>query len=302
LGLLPQRKLALAPRFVAARLAVALVPSAAIGLLGLWGLGLAALDVHRLRTQDEIVARGVAAEHPRVDIVRDAAWMMFRARRYEVAFEDAEGRTHARTLREHDLSISPLVVEGPPEVHYDPADPRRVAVGFARQNVPAQWAAVMLLGTLGALAVALGLGLFVRLSRPLRAAWRSSVAREEKVARVVAAVPFRDAAGAPTGALQLRLSVEGEETIALGGYREAAGETRARGSGSGSGSALDLVTAADDPPLYLDASQQSALVVVGPGAPPVVVRQSGHPFVLSPRERAELEARVGALRASRAAA
>jgi hypothetical protein len=299
-GLLPHRKLALAPGFVASRLALALVPSAAIGALGLAGLGLAAADVNRLCTQDEIVAQGVAAAHPRVDIVRDASWMMFRARRYEIAFEDAAGRAHARTLREHDLSIAPLVVEGPPEVHYDPADPSRVAVGFARQNVRAQWAAVTLLGAVGALLAGCALALFARLSRPLRAAWRSRCAREERVARVISAEPFRDAAGVPTGVLELRLSLEAGDAMGAWGYREPAGATRARGPGSER--ALDIVTSAHDPPLYLDPAGRSALVVVSEGVPPVVVRRSGHPFVLSLEERAELKARVETLRGAHHAA
>ncbi|GAB4212763.1 MAG: hypothetical protein OHK0013_35900 [Sandaracinaceae bacterium] len=296
MGLLPQRTLALAPGFVVARLAVALVPSLALGALGIGGIGLAAADVARLLSQDAIVAEGVAAAHPRVDIVRDASWMMFRARRYEVSFQDARGDTHTHTLREHDLSIPVLVVEGPPEVHYDPRDPSRIAVGFARQNVRAQWAAVALLSTVGALAIAAALALLLRLSRPLLAAWRSTGAREEKVARVLSARPFHDASGAPTGALELELSIDSGECLGTWGYRQAAPVPHRRATPDRT---FVLVTAPHDPPIYLDASERSTLVVVGEGAAPVVVRRSGHPFVLSAEERAELDARVEAMRRTR---
>jgi hypothetical protein len=300
-GVLPQRKLTLARRFVAARLAVALAPSLPVAALGAWALSLAGEDAHRLLTQEELAAHGVEASHPRVDIERDAALMMFRARRYEVAFEDASGRAHSTTVREHDLSITPLVVEGPPHVRYDPEDPSRVSVAFARQNVRAQWAAVALLSSVGVLALAIAAWLALRLSRPLRAAWSLATRRQERIAKVLSSQPFLDSSGARTGALHLTLALEDGPVAETATYRALSVHAEAPSAGSASRALrrpVEVVTSADDPPVYLGAREHAALVLTredGEGAP-LVVRRSGHPFVLTADERVELAARVEALR------
>lgn len=299
MGLLPSRKLTLAPRFVAARLAVALVPSLPVAALGACALALGAEDAHRLLTQDDVAARGVEAAHPRVDIERDAALMMFRARRYEIAFEDARGQARHATVREHDLSIAPLVVEGPPSVRYDPEDPSRVSVGFATQNVRAQWAAVALLSGAGALALALASWLALRLSRPLRFAWSLATRRQERVAKVLAAQPLLDSGGARTGAVHLTLALDDASAAEAATYRDHAAHGSSATVRGARARPVQLVTSASDPPVYLDARELAALVLVGQdgAGTPLVVRRSGHPFTLSSEERVTLAARVEALRA-----
>ncbi len=299
---LPERDLSLDRRFVARRLALALAPALGLSVLGGAAAALTWEDVTRLRAQEEIATQGVRAEHVRVDIERDVSFFLFRARRYEVSFADHGGHAHAMRVREHDVSIAPLVVEGPPEVRYDPHDPSRISVGFARQNVGAQWAAVTLLGSVAALCFALAGLVFRSLSRPWRRARGAARAgRAEHTARVVAAQASLDSAGQPTGEQHLVLALEPKLEEHLDSYRDH-GVHVAFSSGRGSAVRFEIVTDAADPPCFVDPAGERVLVVSGADALPTVVRQSGHPFVLDETERRELRGRSPWRSSSRAPA
>jgi len=285
---LPERDLSLDRRFVVSRLALALAPTLGLAALGAAGLVLTWEDVERLRSQDEIAARGIRAEHVRVDIERDVSFFLFRARRYEISFADDTGRAHSVRVREHDVSIAPLVVEGPPDVRYDPADASRISVGFARQNVGAQWAAVALLGSVATLFLALAGLVFRALSRTLRNARGAARAgRVERMARVVSSQDSLDSAGRPTGEQHLVLAIEQIAVEHLDSYRAHGVQTESRETREGAAS-FELVTDRADPPCFLDPAGDRLLVVTGAGTVPTVVRRSGHPFVLDERERREL--------------
>lgn len=281
---LPDRPLALDRRFVAAQGAAIAVPVLALVALGSTALALTAEDLARLSTQEEVLASGVQAERPRVDIERDVSLFVFRARRYEIDFADREGHTHHVRVREHDVSVAPLVVTGPPEVHYDPHDPTRVAVGFARQNVGAQYAAIVLLGAIGVALFGLAGWAFTRVSRTLRRARAASLQLTTTSARVTALERFHDSRGEPTGELRLVLALEQRSHEARDTYREH-GEPAQIATVSARSRRLDLVTPAGDPPIFLDAVGSRVLVVRTASGEPVLVRRSGHPFALDASER-----------------
>lgn len=264
------RPVALKRGFLLRRLLVASVPASLALALGLAGLGLACEDAHRLLTQEDVVARGVRAPWARVDIVRDLSFSVFRARRYELEFKDLGGRIHRAVVRERDVALAPLIVEGPAVVHYLPSSPRRVAVSFARQNVGAQWCAVGVLGALGALAVMCAAMLGARLGRPIRAARAALKGGAWSVARVVRVRDSRDSSGVLTGERELTCVLEPRTGSA--GYRES-GRLRAPSSAS-----FRFVTSASDPPRYVDANGDRLWVLVAPSGVPVAVRRSGHPF------------------------
>lgn len=285
---LPDRPLALDRRFVLAQASLVALPVLMLATLGSAALTLTAEDLARLSTQDVVRREGVRAEHPRVDVERDLSLFLFRARRYEVDFEDARGDSHHARVREHDVSIAPLVITGPPEVHYDPRDPSRIAVGFARQNVGAQHAAVALLGSVGLGFFLLAAWASVRLSRRLRSARSASHGLVAGSATVLSLEHSYDSRGEPTGELRLVLALERRV--------EESGDTyRARGASidahriDGRSEQLVRTTPSSDPPIFLDASASRLLVVTSRGEP-VLVRRSGHPFVLAPEERDALAA------------
>jgi len=297
---LPERDLSLDRGFAARRLALALAPTLGLAALGGAAAVLTWQDVTRLRAQDEIATHGTRAEHARVDIERDVSFFLFRARRYDVSFADQGGHAHDIRVREHDVSIAPLVVEGPPEVRYDPADPSRISVGFARQNVGAQWAAVTLLGSVAALCFALAGLVFRALSRPWRAALGAARAgRAEHTARVVASQASLDSAGQPTGDQHLVLALEQRVDEHLDSYRAHGVDTEVA-RGLGSAASFDIVTDPADPPCFVDPAGERVLVVLGAGAFPVVVRQSGYPFALDESERRQLLGRAPWRSSSRA--
>lgn len=286
---LPERPLSLDRRFVASRVLAAALPAAGLAALGIAALSLTLDDAARLAQQDGIAAHGVRAEHPRVDIERDVSFFVFRARRYDVSFEDAHGTTHAQRVREHDVSVAPLVVEGPPEVHYDPSDPSRIAIGFARQNVGAQHAAIALLGGTGALFLALA-GLALALfTRGLRRARAAGLSGRPGVAEVISLERSFDSRGELTGELHLTLAPMRAAAAAArehDTYRERA--RKAAHLEPSRGLSVSAATPAGDGPVFLDAACSRVLVALTPSGEPVLVRRSGHPYRLEPSEQAEL--------------
>jgi hypothetical protein len=286
---LPDRPLALDRRFVLAHATATSIPVLVLAALGSAALALSAEDVARLSTQDALHREGVRAEHPRVDIERDVSLFVFRARRYEVAFEDARGEPHHARVREHDVSLAPLVVTGPPDVRYDPRDPSRISVGFAHQNVGAQHAAVALLASIGLSFFALAGWALARVSRALRRARDAARRLDPASATVLAMERSFDSRGEPTGELHLVLALERRVREAHDSYRshDATGETRAIDAHA---PRLDLVTPADDPPIFLDPSGTRVLLATTTRGEPVLVRRSGHPFVLTDEERDALTA------------
>jgi hypothetical protein len=283
---LPERPLSLDRRFVALRVLAATLPAAALAALGLAALSLTLDDAARLDEQDQIAAHGVRAEHPHVDIERDVSFFVFRARRYDVRFEDASGATHAQRVREHDVSVAPLVVEGPPEVHYDPSDPSRIAIGFARQNVGAQHAAIALLGVTGALFLGLAALALAFFSRGLRRARAGGLTGRAGVGEVLSLERSFDSRGELTGELHLTLAPMHASLEAHDSYRERAGRgAHLEGSRTERSTAI---TPAGDEPVFLDAACTRVLVVMTRDAQPVLVRRSGHPYRLTPAEQSEL--------------
>ncbi len=286
---LPDRPLSLDRRFVVAQSFAIAIPVLALTTLGGSALVLTADDVSRLATQDLVRAEGVRAEHPRVDIERDLSFFVFRARRYEVAFDDAQGVAHHARVREHDVSIAPLIVTGPPEVHYDPNDPSRVAVGFARQNVGAQRAAVGLLGAVGLGFLALAAWALARFSRRLRQASAAARGLRTASAAIIALERSFDSRGDATGELRLVLALEDRVSESRDTYRERSEPAEVSVLGARA-RRIDVVTPAGDPPIFLDAASTRVLVATTPSGEPVLVRRSGHPFALSPAEREALTA------------
>jgi hypothetical protein len=285
----PRRPLPLDRRFVASSLLVAGLPAAALAALGAVALTLTLEDAERLRRQDEIMQWGQRAEHAEVDIERDLSFFVFRARRYEVRFEDAAGATHAGREREHDMSIAPLVVEGPPVVHYDPQDPSRFAVGFASQNLGAQHAAIALLGGVGALLLVLAAACFTFLTRGLRRALAAAAGGRAGVAEVVSLERSFDSRGEPTGELHLVIAPTQADQEAGDTYRDRADrDAHASEQRLPAGLRESVVTPADDGPVFLDEAGTRVLVVTTPHGEPVLVRRSGRPFRLAPHEQAAL--------------
>jgi hypothetical protein len=283
---LPERPLSLDRRFLAAHLIGACLPAAGLAALGIAALSLTLEDATRLREQDAIMAEGVRAEHARIDIERDVSFFVFRARHYDVSFEDMHGTTRAQRVREHDVSIAPLVIEGPPDVHYDPDDPERIAIGFARQNVGAQHAALALLGGTGALFLALA-GLCLALfTRGLRRARAGGLTGRAAVAEVLSFERSVDSRGALTGDLHLTLAPMHELAEQRDTYRHRAG-TAPQLEASRNVRAT-AITPADDGPVFLDAACTRVLVVIAPDTEPVLVRRSGHPYRLEAAELSEL--------------
>ncbi|MFO0711178.1 MAG: hypothetical protein U0353_15125 [Sandaracinus sp.] len=283
---LPTRPLALRRSFVVRHVAGAALPTLLLGALGVWALVLAGQDAARLATQDEVHARGVRAAHAEVDIERDLSLFVFRARRYEVRFRDGRGLEHHREVREHDVSLAPLVVEGPPDVRYLEDDPSRIAVGFARQNVGAQRLAIGLLASVGL--VFLGLATFVlaRASQSLRRARAASRAPQTDVAEVVSLDRSFDARGLATGELQLTLALTPRRIESRDTYRDRSNVLgQARGAGV---TRLEAITPGDDPPVFLDTRASRVLVAMTSDGGAVLVRRSGHPFVLDDAEREAL--------------
>lgn len=284
------RPVALAPRFVVAHALLTAVPTLLLALVGASAAHLAATDLQRLAEQEAVYAEGTLAAQPRVRIERDLSVSLFRARRYEVSFHDAQGRQHAAQVREHDLSVAPLLVEGPPQVHYDERNPSRVSVSFARQNVPAQEAAITLLGTVGAVFFALAAWAAAHFSRRLRRAWAAARTPLPGSARVVKLERSYDAHGEPTGELHLVLAGERSTREPLWSYR--AHEQGPTSSSTDARRRTSVLTPATDPPIFLDAGCTRVLVAATRSGHAVLVRRSGHPFVLDEVERARWLERV----------
>ncbi|MBN8609085.1 MAG: hypothetical protein J0L92_00760 [Deltaproteobacteria bacterium] len=286
---LPDRPLVLDRRFVLAHATATAIPFLVLATLGGAALALSAEDLARLSMQDAIRRDGVRAEHARVDIERDVSLFVFRARRYEVAFEDAHGEAHRARVREHDVSIAPLVVTGPPDVRYDARDPSRISVGFAHQNVRAQHAAVALLAAVGVAFLALAGWALARVSRGLRHARDASRRLDAASGTVVSMERSFDSRGEPTGELRLVLALERRVRESHDTYRSHDASSEARVIDARS-PRLDLVTPAHDPPIFLDPSGTRVLLATTARGEPVLVRRSGHPFVLTDEERDALTA------------